>query len=199
MYGGGKKFPLWDLQQSGFDLIEIATWNFAKEESTDFLESSLENLRFILTFQEIDLARGWKENNQIANFLQNLPNLKSCRNLQTHQSRSWLMTNKFNGIWKGQKWPWKLVIDFDLFNSLDEQKRCSFLEKLLMILTILPWGCFSHSWHVLSAWAWWHRGWRGFWERSTRGWHGRDTGTHGRRCLGRSFSTMVSGSESLKQ
>ena len=71
-YGGGKKFPLWDLQQSGFDLIEIATWNFAKEESTDFFESSLENLRFILTFLEIDLARGCKENDQIANFLQNL-------------------------------------------------------------------------------------------------------------------------------
>ena len=105
-YGGGKKFPLWDLQQSGFDLIEIATWNFAKEESTDFFESSLENLRFILTFLEIDLARGCKENDQIANFLQNLPNLKSRRNLQTQQSRSWLMTNKFKGIWKGQKWPW---------------------------------------------------------------------------------------------
>ena len=109
------------------------------------------------------------------------------------------MTNKFKGIWKGQKWPWKLVIDFDYFNSLDEQKRCSFLEKWLMILTILPWGCFSHSWHVLSAWAWWHRGWRGFWERSTRGWHGRDTGTHGRRCLRRSFQQWdkVLGSESL--
>ena len=68
-----------------------------------------------------------------------------------------------------------------------------------MALTILPWGCFSHSWHVLSAWAWWHRGWRGFWERSTRGWHGRDTGTHGRRCLRRSFQQWdkVSGSESL--
>ena len=85
------------------------------------------------------------------------------------------------------------LIDFDYFNSLDEQKRCSFLEKLLMILTILPWGYFSHSWHVLSAWAWWHRGWRGFWERSTRGWHGRDTGTHGRRYLGRGFSTVRQG------
>ena len=62
-----------------------------------------------------------------------------------------------------------------------------------MTFTILPWGCFSHSWHVLSAWAWWHRGWRGSWERSTRGWHGRDTGTHGRRCLGRSISTMRQG------
>ena len=82
-YGGGENFLKWDLQQSGFDQIEIATWNFAKEESTDFLESSLENLRFILTFLEIDLARGWKENDQIANFLQNLRILKSFRNLQT--------------------------------------------------------------------------------------------------------------------
>ena len=62
-----------------------------------------------------------------------------------------------------------------------------------MTLTTLPWGCFSHSWRVLSAWAWWHRGWRGSWERSTRGWHGRDTGTHGRRCLGRIFSTLRQG------
>ena len=79
----GNKFLLWDPQQSDFDLIEIATWNFAKEESTDFLESSLENLRFILTFLEIDLARRCKENDQIANFLQNLRILKSFRNLQT--------------------------------------------------------------------------------------------------------------------
>ena len=74
--------------------LRLQLWILPRRRVRFFWKVALRTSVSFLAFLEIDLARGWKENDQIANFLQNLPNLNHleiCKH--TRVDHDWWQTS----------------------------------------------------------------------------------------------------------